>query len=170
FLIGRIPITSLANPPALVDLFGETITEELDFPLEADNMIQVAASLAELDQRGYVVPRPHPDLITRRVLVMERLRGFAFDDTRGMRAAGIDTEAVVKTGMIMFLEGMMFHGVFHGDLHSGNLLVLDDGRTGLLDFGIVARLGDLERNAFLRLLVTASMNDVAGQLAALRDL
>ena len=62
--------------------------------------------------------------------------------------------------MIGFLEGCMLHGIFHGDLHGGNLLVLADGRTGLLDFGITGRLGEQRRLAFLRLLVGASMNDV----------
>ena len=169
-LVGRIPVAALANPPALVDLFAETITEELDFRLEADNMIGVAVSLVDLGQTGYVVPRPHPELVTRRVLVMERLSGFAFDDAAGMKAAGIDTEAIIKTGMVGFLEGAMFHGIFHGDLHGGNLLVLADGRTGLLDFGIIGRLDPPERIAFLRLVVSATMNDVRGQLAALRDL
>jgi ubiquinone biosynthesis protein len=169
-LVGRIPVAALANPPVLVELFAETITEELDFRLEAENMLQVGRSFAALDQRGYVVPRPHPTLVTRRVLVMERLSGFAFDDVVGMRGAGIDTEAVVRTGMIGFLEGAMINGIFHGDLHGGNLLVLADGRTGLLDFGITGRLAEPERQAFLRLLVAASMNDVRSQLIALRDL
>ena len=170
FLVGRIPVAALANPPALVELFAETITEELDFRLEAENMIDIGRSFAELGQRDYVVPRPHPTLVTRRVLVMERLSGFAFDDVTGMQGAGIDTEAVVRTGMIGFLEGAMINGIFHGDLHGGNLLVLADGRTGLLDFGITGRLPELARQAFLRLLVSASMNDVRGQLLALRDL
>ncbi len=169
-LVGRIPVAALANPPALVDLFAATITEELDFRLEADNMVEIAGTLVDMGQTGYVVPRPHPELVTRRVLVMERLSGFAFDDATGMRAAGIDTEAIIRTGMVGFLEGAMFHGVFHGDLHGGNLLVLPDGRTGLLDFGITGRLAPEERLAFLRLLVSATMNDAAGQLAALRDL
>ncbi len=169
-LVGRIPVAALANPPALVELFAETITEELDFRLEAENMIEVGRSFAALDQRGYVVPRPHPTLVTRRVLVMERLSGFAFDDVVGMQGAGIDTVAVVRTGMIGFLEGAMINGIFHGDLHGGNLLVLADGRTGLLDFGITGRLAEPERQAFLRLLVAASMNDVRSQLIALRDL
>jgi ubiquinone biosynthesis protein len=170
FLVGRIPVTALANPPALVELFAETITEELDFRVEADNMLDVAASFARLDQRGYVIPRPHPTLVTRRVLVMERLDGFAFDDVGGMREAGIDTEAIIRTGMIGFMEGCMLHGIFHGDLHGGNLFVLPDGRTALLDFGITGRMGEQRRLAFLRLLLTASTNNLTGQLAAIRDL
>ena len=97
---------------------------------------------------------------------MERLSGFKFDDVAGMHGAGIDTEEVVRTGMIAFMEGAMI-GIFHGDLHGGNLFVLPDGRTALLDFGIVGRLDDARRRAFLRLMLGATTNDVKGQLAAL---
>jgi ubiquinone biosynthesis protein len=170
FLVGRIPVSALANPPALVELFAETIVEELDFRLEADNMMELARVFAALDQRGFVIPRPHPELVTRRVLVMERLDGFRFDDVVGIRDAGVDTHAVIRTGMIGFLEGAMLHGVFHGDLHGGNLFVLPDGRTALVDFGITARLSERERLAFLRMMMSATVNDVKGQVAALRDL
>ena len=169
-LVGRIPVSSLANPPALVELFAETIVEELDFRIEASNMIDIATVLRQLDQEGYVVPRPHPRLVTQRVLVMERLDGFKFDDVVGMRGAGVDTEAVIRTGMIAFMEGALIHGIFHGDLHGGNLFVQPDGRTALLDFGIVGRLSQRRRLAFLRLMLAATTNDVKGQVAALRDL
>ncbi|MEO6627547.1 MAG: AarF/UbiB family protein, partial [Aquihabitans sp.] len=169
-LVGRIPVSALANPPALVELFADCITEELDFRLEAENMLDVARAFADLDQRGYVIPRPHPVLVTRRVLVMERLEGFKFEDVAGMKDAGVDTEAVVRTGMVGFMEGAVIEGIFHGDLHGGNLFVLPDGRTALLDFGITARLPEKKRLAFLALMVGASNNDLMGQLAGLRDL
>ncbi len=170
FLIGRIPVSALANPPALVELFAETIIEELDFRLEAANILDVGKVFVELGQDGFVVPRPHPDLVTKRVLVMERLTGFNFNDVEGMRAAGVDTQAVIKTGMIGFLEGAFLHGVFHGDLHGGNLFVMPDGRTALMDFGITGRLSEEERMAFLRMMMSAMTNDMKGQVAALRDL
>jgi len=170
FLVGRIPVAALANPPGLVELFAETIVEELDFRLEAANMLDVAKVFVELDQRGFVVPRPHPEHVTRRILVMERLRGFNFNDVAGMKAAGVDTQAVIRTGMIGFLEGAFLHGIFHGDLHGGNLFVMADGRTALLDFGITGRLSEDERMAFLKMMMTATSNDVRGQVAALRDL
>ena len=169
-LVGRIPVAALANPPALVDLFAETIVEELDFRLEAENMLDVARILAETNQRSMVVPRPHPTLVTPRVLVMERLDGFSFDDVEGMRAAGIDTSAVVRAGMVAFLEGAVLFGVFHGDLHGGNLLVRPDGRVALLDYGITGRLDEPRRLAFLRLLMTGTVNNVQGQIEALRDM
>ena len=70
-----------------------------------------------------VVPRPHPYWVSRRVLVMERMRGFAFDDVESMHDAGLDTNAILRAGLIACLEGALIHGVFHGDLHGGNLLV-----------------------------------------------
>ena len=172
-LVGRIPVAALANPPALVELFAETIVEELDFRLEAENMLDVARSIAELGQRGFVVPRPHPELVTRRVLVMERLTGLAYDDVAGMRAAGVDTAALVRMGMVAFLEGAMLHGIFHGDLHGGNLFVIPGTKTprvALMDFGITGRLDPPRRRAFLRLLMGAMVNDIRGQMAALVDL
>jgi ubiquinone biosynthesis protein len=169
-LIGRIPVTALANPPALVELFAETVIEELDFRLEAENMLDIAHVLAQTEQRGIIVPRPHPTLVTKRVLVMERLRGFAFDDVDAMHAAGIDTHALLEAGLIASLEGAMIYGVFHGDLHGGNLVVQPNGRTALFDFGITGRLAEPQRLAFLRLLMTGTTGDHRGQLEALRDL
>ena len=170
FLIGRIPVSSLANPPALVEVFAETITEELDFRLEAANMLDVAMSLRQLGQTAYVIPRPHPTLVTRRMMVMERLSGFSFDDVTGIKEAGVNTHEIVRTSMVGFLEGAMIHGVFHGDLHGGNLFVQPDGRTALFDFGITGRLTEFKRQAFLRLLMSGMISDVKGQLAAIRDL
>jgi ubiquinone biosynthesis protein len=169
-LVGRIPVATLTNPPALVELFAETIVEELDFRLEAQNMLDIAAVFASTGQRSIVVPRPHPVLVTRRVLVMEHLHGFAWGNAAGMRAAGIDTAAVLRSSLIAFLEGALLHGVFHGDLHGGNLLVQPDGTVALLDFGITGRLDERKRLAFLRLQMGATTNNVTAQVEALRDL
>jgi ubiquinone biosynthesis protein len=169
-LIGRIPVAALANPPALVELFAETIVEELDFRLEAQNMLDVARLLREARQTIIVVPRPHPELVTRRVLVMERLHGFAYEDVEGMRDAGVDTSELVRALLIAFLEGAMIYGVFHGDFHGGNLLVMRDGRVALFDYGITARMTEPQRLAFLRMMLTGAVNDVRGQLEAFREL
>lgn len=170
FLVGRLPVAALANPPQLVELFAETIVEELDFRLEAQNMLDIAHVLRDAGQTIIVVPRPHPELVTRRVLVMERLRGFRYDDIEGMRAAGIDVAAMLRSMLISFLEGAMIYGVFHGDLHGGNLFVMPDGRVALFDYGMTGRMNEVQRRAFLRLMMTGAVNDVRGQLEAFRDL
>jgi ubiquinone biosynthesis protein len=101
---------------------------------------------------------------------MERLRGIPWDDVAAMRDAGVDTEAVLHAGLVAFMEGAMLYGVFHGDLHGGNLMVQPSGRTVLMDFGITGRLDEAKRMAFLVLLVGATSGDTMGQLRALRDL
>jgi len=169
-LVGRIPVAALANPPALVEMFASTISEELDFRLEAENLLDVARVLRELGQDDWVIPRPHPVLVSPRMLVMERVGGFAFEDVAGMTNAGVDTHAVVRNVMIAFLESATLYGVFHGDFHGGNLFVQDDGRVALLDFGITARMTDRERAAFLRLMVGGTTNNIRLQMSAMRDL
>ena len=72
-LVGRIPVAALANPPALVELFAETIVEELDFRMEAANMLDIATMLHDLDQHRTSSLGRIPTLVTRRVLVMERV-------------------------------------------------------------------------------------------------
>jgi ubiquinone biosynthesis protein len=152
-------------------LFAETIVEELDFRLEAQNMLDTGRVLRSTNQQvSMIVPRPHPTLVTKRILVMERLEGFSFDDVPGMQAAGIDTEAVIRASMVAFLEGVMLHGVFHGDLHGGNLFVMKDGRVALLDHGITGRLGEAKRLAFLKLMLAGTTNNVRLQIQALCEL
>jgi ubiquinone biosynthesis protein len=169
-LVGRIPVSALANPPALVELFAETIIEELDFRLEAENMLDIAEVLADARQRIIVVPRPHPQLVTRRVLVMERLNGYSYESVDQMRDAGIDTSGLLRAMIIAFLEGAMIYGVFHGDLHGGNLFVMPEHKIALFDYGITARMDDTRRLAFLRLMMLGMVGDIRGQLEAYRDL
>ncbi len=169
-LIGRIPVAALANPPAIVELFADTIVEELDFRLEAQNMLDIAHILAETGQRSIIVPRPHPELVTRRILVMERLHGHNFDDVEAIKRAGVDMKAVIRAGMVTTLEGAMLYGIFHGDLHAGNMFVDEQGRVALLDFGITGRLDQTRRLGFIKLLMGGVTNDVKTQLAAACDL
>ena len=86
-LVGRIPIAVLANPPALIELFAETIVEELDFRLEAENMLDIAGVLVgdRASARSSCRARTRASS-RRRVLVMERLDGFAWDDVEGMKS------------------------------------------------------------------------------------
>ena len=145
-LVGRIPVAALANPPALVELFAETIVEELDFRLEAQNMLDIAAVFtAETGQRVHRrAPAPpgagHPTGAGHGA----PRTGSPGATPPGMRAAGIDTAAVLRSSLIAFLEGALLYGVFHGDLHGGNLMVQADGTVALLDFGITGRLDERE--------------------------
>ncbi|MGI8792988.1 MAG: VC0807 family protein [Acidimicrobiales bacterium] len=167
-LVGRIfPNAPVADPMAVVRVFATTILEELDFRLEAQNMVDIGCDLANAGVDDVVAPRPHPAMVTRRVIVMERLEGTHFDDLDSMAAAGVDTTRLLMAGLRSLVEGATVFGRFHGDLHAGNVICLPGGKFGLVDFGICARLDDAERAGLRHLLVGIATRDVATQLRGL---
>jgi ubiquinone biosynthesis protein len=128
------PAWAAANPRALVEDFADRVAEELSFRREATNAHRMRVALASLPVQ---VPRVFTDLSTDRVLVMERLQGVPAGDVKAIEALGLTGSAIVQTIMASLILPALRQGVFHGDMHSGNMLVLEDGRLGLLDFGIV---------------------------------
>ncbi len=169
-LAGRIPVAALANPAALVELFASTVTEELDFRIEAANMMELADAFSSLGMSAVRVPRPHNELVTKRVLVMEQMHGIAWGDIEAVRNSGVDTENLMRVVLLAFVEPALICGVFHGDLHGGNILVGPGETVSLLDFGITGRFDQRGRIAFLKLLMSASADDITGQIEALKDL
>jgi ubiquinone biosynthesis protein len=166
-LVGRIPHAALANPPALVELFAETIVEELDFVVEAANTVDAARALAAWGDGSVVVARPHPTLLSDAVLVAEHITGAHPTRPDELTALGADGPAVLRALMSSLLRGALLAGVFHGDLHPGNLLVRPDGLVVLIDFGITGRFTDDERAAFTQLVAGALSGDWRTQVRSL---
>ena len=135
----------LVNPVGIVDDFAATIREELDFRKEAANLEQFGAIMKELGHADVRAPVPHHELTTRRVLVMERFHGIRVDDVARIRETKVDIEERLVKGMRAWFQCVLFHGFFHGDVHAGNLMLLDNGDVGFLDFGIVGRFDDRQR-------------------------
>jgi ubiquinone biosynthesis protein len=141
------------NPTAIVDDLALTLRAELDFGREAASMVEFAANLAAFGaNHDCVVPRPIAGMVTERVLVMTYLDGTPVDDGTALRAAGHDLEGLVRTGVRAWLEGALEHGLFHGDVHAGNLFVTPAGAIAFLDFGIMGRLDDRTRLVLRRAL------------------
>lgn len=158
-----------ANFAGIIRLFAETVVEELDFRLEADNMVECGVGMELLEVDEVYVPHPIPGLVTPRVLVMERLDGVKFDDTAQMRAAGVDTHGLLRAGMRSVIEGAVVAGVFHGDLHTGNLSIMRDARFGLMDFGIVARMSPERRDSLIRFLVALATDNTPALVEAFAE-
>jgi ubiquinone biosynthesis protein len=141
----------------LADGFATALREELDFRVEARNMASVAATARNTD---VVIPRPYDDLCTSRVLVMQRLHGTALGKA-GPRidAKGVDRTKLANTLLDTVLRQIVLDGVFHADPHPGNILLLDDGRLGLIDFGSVGRLDTELRGCLQRMLIAMNRGD-----------
>lgn len=135
----------LGNPVGVVDDFSETIREELDFRREAKNLDRFNEIMAELGHGEIRAPVPHWELTTKRVLVMERFFGTRVDHAEEIHARGIDAEESLVRGLRAWFQCVIFYGFFHGDVHAGNLMLLDNEDLGFLDFGIVGRFDDHQR-------------------------
>jgi ubiquinone biosynthesis protein len=154
----------------LANGFAAAVREELDFRIEAGNMAAVAGAGHGTDG-GVRVPVPHPSLCTERVLVMQRLDGTPLAAAGPVIAErGLDRDALARTLLESLLRQIMLDGVFHADPHPGNVLVLTDGRLGLLDFGSVGRLDAAVRAALQRLLLGLNRGDPLAASDALLEL
>ncbi len=157
----------LANPSGFVDLFARLVLQEIDFRLEACNMVELGLA-AEHAEAGFVVfPRPLPALVTRRVLVMEKLDGVPYTDAEWSSVDAERRSQLLRLVIAGVLEHTLVYGVFHGDLHAGNVLATPDGQLGLVDYGIVGRITEPERLALIRFMIGFAMEDTRAQLAAM---
>jgi predicted unusual protein kinase regulating ubiquinone biosynthesis (AarF/ABC1/UbiB family) len=135
--------------------FADNLAEELDFLLESQSMeAWVEHMNASPLGKNIRVPKVHWEYTTRRVLTMERVHGIRIDDAAAIRKAGFDGVELVKALLFSVFEGALRHGLFHGDLHAGNLYVDQDGKIVFFDFGIMGRI-DPRTRWLLRELVYA---------------
>jgi predicted unusual protein kinase regulating ubiquinone biosynthesis (AarF/ABC1/UbiB family) len=126
--------------------FSDNLAEELDFRLEAQSMEAWVGHLhASPLGKNIKVPDVHWDYTSERVLTMERVHGVRIDNVAAIREKGFDGTELVKALLFSTFEGGLRHGLFHGDLHAGNLLVDDQGRVVFLDFGIMGRIDPRNR-------------------------
>jgi predicted unusual protein kinase regulating ubiquinone biosynthesis (AarF/ABC1/UbiB family) len=139
------PRVELANPVAIIDDFARTLSEELDFQLEARNMDEFNRIMRDLGHADVRAPVVDHTLTSRRVITMERFHGVRVDDVEKVRARATDTEGKLVHGLHAWFQCMILYGFFHGDVHAGNLMLLDDGSLGFLDFGIIGRFGPRTR-------------------------
>ena len=135
--------------------FADNLAEELDFRIEAQSMEAWMSGLqGSALGRNITVPQVHWEFTSERVLTMQRVHGVRIDDLPAIRKQGFDGVELVKALLFATFEGGLRHGLFHGDLHAGNLLVDDQGRIVFLDFGIMGRI-DPRTRWLLRELVYA---------------
>ena len=147
--------------PGIMQEFAFTLRGELDYVREGKNADAFAAQFA--DTNDVVVPAIHWSHSSSRVLTMERLRGVQIDDVERIERMGIDRVALANCGAWMLLREMLEHGFYHADPHPGNLLVLENGAIGMLDFGMVGRISETTKLDLIDL-VNAIVSNNANQI------
>ncbi|MGK7878091.1 MAG: ABC1 kinase family protein [Xenococcaceae cyanobacterium] len=122
----------------IVDEFGTKLFEEIDYINEGQNAEKFAANFR--DDPEVKVPTIYWEYSNHRVLTLEWINGFKLTDTEKIKAAGLDTDALIKIGVTSGLRQLLEHGFFHADPHPGNLFAMADGRMAYIDFGMMDQL------------------------------
>jgi len=151
----------------LVKEFERIIFKELDMVIEAGNIEKFAKNFKQVDEIH--IPEVYWDYTTKSVLTMEHIPGIKMDQVETIKAHGIDPKEIAMIGLRSFSRQLMDFGLFHADPHSGNTIVMFDGRVGLVDFGITGYLDDKTMHYVANLFLGYAEHDYDLVMKALLD-
>ncbi len=153
----RVPELRPYNIPGIVEEFAHTIRRELDFFVEASNAVQLRKNF---EQSSILhVPKVYLEISSKRILVLEKIDGIRINDFDKLERAGHDRREIARKGGAAFFKMVLQDGFFHADPHPGNLFVLSDGRLGLVDFGIMGRISEENKEHFATIFLALANHD-----------
>ena len=164
----RVRQLDFIDASELVDEFARSIRLELDYQQEARN--------AETFRRNFggderiAVPRVWWTYTTNRLLTLDRLEGTHVRDLDLASWSGEERRDLAYTMTDAWMTMIFRHAFFHGDPHPANILHLDDGRLGLVDFGLAGRLTETDMVRLTGLFVDAATENVGALPRRLADL
>ncbi|ENV03696.1 MULTISPECIES: ABC1 kinase family protein [Acinetobacter] len=135
-----VPKIKFAALSEIVDEIKSRMVREVDFIEEAQNLDDFIEYLNISQNKAATAPKVYHQFSTRRVLTMQRLYGVSLTDFSVVKQYAKDPSQVLITAMNTWFGSLMLCKSFHADLHAGNLMLLEDGRIGFIDFGIVGQL------------------------------
>lgn len=150
-----IPEVQAMDLQGVIYGFTKSITQELDFRIEARNLERFAG--LHRDNESVVFPQLYRDLSTEQVLCMEYLEGHKFSR---LIDEGQPVRDLVDVYFNVAYKMLFIDGFFHGDLHPGNVLIMEGGRLGILDCGMVGRLSSNRRDRIIDVLYAVLNEDL----------
>lgn len=151
----HVPGSELYDPVSVVREFARTIRREMDFAREGHTIEKFRDNFSGTPWMFF--PKVHWEQSSRAILTMEYVSGVKVSDSERLAGQGLDCKLIARRGADSFLEMVLKHGFFHGDLHPGNVMILPDNVICLLDYGIVGRL-DESLKTFLTDILSAIVN------------
>ncbi len=154
-----IPESRAYSPLAIVDEFFRTLQLETNFVVEANNVRRFQDNFS--DTLEIKIPQIFMDLNTEKVMVLEFFSGTSLNQMKekDWDIYDGDRDQLLATVIRNFMEMVFRDGLFHGDMHAGNLFVLPGSQIGLIDFGVVGRLNIKTQKAIANMLVAISSED-----------
>ena len=132
----------------IIDEFGRSLFEEIDYYCEADNAERFSALFA--DNPAVTIPKVERLLSARRVLTTSWINGTKMRDRQELKSQRLNPPSLIRTGVISGLQQLLEYGYFHADPHPGNLFALsgqtgDLGHVAYVDFGMMDSISDSDR-------------------------
>ncbi len=135
-----VPGLKHASLAGILSEIRNTVLEECDFIKEAEN-IEIFSKFLKNTKNGKVVtPRVYYRATSTRVLTLERLYGIPLTDREQFLKSTDQPQRILGPAFETWLKSISGCELFHADLHAGNIMILEDGRVGFVDFGIVGRI------------------------------
>ncbi|MCB0415678.1 MAG: AarF/ABC1/UbiB kinase family protein, partial [Bdellovibrionales bacterium] len=151
-----IPESRLFNPVGVANEFFKTLELELNFIVEANNIKRFQNNFKNFEK--VVIPEVYLQYSGKKVLVQEQLQGKLLSDPHAI-SKDVDGEELIKTGLRCYFKMVFKDGMFHGDMHPGNMFILPNNKLGLIDFGVVGRLNDKTKSAIANMLIALATED-----------
>lgn len=137
----------------IVNDFSLSLVNELNFHTEALNCSRFGKVIERHDRGSLLyLPKIYNDYSSRDLLVMERLQGIPFSDYERIKPHLEDLETKLNDGLKVFIKSFLAEGFFHADLHGGNFFLLENGKIGLIDFGLMGTLSKRGRKNFVAII------------------
>jgi len=163
---GRSQTARLLQLGALTEELEVHLGGELDFGEEAHNAELITGVVADYDE--LFVPQVIHPYVTEQVLVLEHARGVKVGADHGVEPE--HAQRLARQFFRAYVRQVTVAGIYHADPHRGNVLLTEDGRLALLDFGLLGRLDDDTRTSLALLLLAIAQNradDVADLILSL---
>ena len=141
----------------LAEEFARSLRDELDYLREGRNAERFADNFA--DSEDVHIPRVFWETTTSRVLTLERVRGVKINDLAALDSASIERPELAQRAAEILMKMVFEDGFFHADPHPGNFFVEQDGRIGLIDFGLVGIIDEPTQDRLVSLLLAINSHD-----------
>jgi ubiquinone biosynthesis protein len=153
----RWDVAELYDVSGLVHEFAQTLRAELDYMSEARNAESFARYFA--NEPAVHIPAVYLKATTSRIITMERIEGIKINNLTELEAAGLSRSELAKHATHIVLQMVFEDGLFHADLHPGNLFVRSEGQIGLIDFGRVGTVDERTQQQLAAVLLAIGMQD-----------
>ncbi len=153
-------LSATARNYAVHDVIEELryiLLKELDYNLEAQNLITLKANLQEFHL--LLIPAPILDYCSSRVLTMEFVEGGKITEISPLKRLDIDLKPLVDDLVKGYLKQIIVDGFAHADPHPGNVYLTPNNKIALMDLGMVAKFSDEMQETILKLMMALSNYD-----------